>query len=274
MIEHIAQKIALNDGNAMPGYGFGCYQAHGEELAQAISTAWQCGYRLYDTAIFYRQEDTVGAALKPYRREDFFLVSKIWPTDFDRPLKGLDSSLKALQMDYLDAYLLHWPGTDQKLRLKTYETLLRAREAGKIVSVGVSNFMEPHLEEIKSNFGAYPPIDQFECHPAYREPQLCAFCDQHKFAVMAWSPLGRGDALAMDVIRSIAQDLGRTAAQVILRWHVQENRIAIPKSVHAKRIEENAKIFDFSLTAEQMAQIDALDSPQGRRGADPMQFSG
>lgn len=275
MIDSIGQRIALNDGNTMPGYGFGTYKADGQELPGGIATAWQCGYRLFDTAAFYGQEDIVGEGLKNYPLDEYFLISKIWPTAFDNPVKALDACLKLLKRDYLDGYLLHWPGKVEKARLGAWEKLLRCREEGKIRSLGVSNFLKVHLEEIAANFGACPAMNQIECHPVFSQPELCEFCREKHIAVMAWSPLGRGRNLNSETIVNIAKALRKTPAQVVLRWHVQEGRIAIPKSVHAERIRENAEIFDFALDGTQLKALDALDEGvKGRAGADPMTFAG
>lgn len=274
MLTSIAEKLNLSDGSSMPGYGYGCYKARGEELLMALETAWQTGYRLFDTAAYYENEKTVGQGLNTYQRTEYFLISKIWPTSFANPVKALDKSLNELGCGYLNAYLLHWPGTDLALMLSAYESLLKEKEKGKLRSLGVSNFLIHHLEEIKRQFGAYPPINQIEVHPWHQEKDVCGFCSRNQILVMAWSPLGRGHDLSDPVIEKIAKQVGKTAAQVILRWHIQENRVPIPKSVHSKRIVENAQVFDFSLSEENMTEIDALDKPDGRTGANPDTFGG
>lgn len=275
MITSISQKITLNDQTLMPGYGFGLYKAQGDELSRAIQTAYDCGYRLYDTAAFYQNEDITGHALARWPREDFYLVSKIWPTDFSHPVRALDQSLARLGQEYLNAYLLHWPGTDERAMLKCWEALTREQEKGKIISLGASNFLAEHLRKINAEFGVWPPMNQIEAHPRYQQPRLCDFCAAKGIAVMAWSPIGRGSDLDNPELVKIAQDTGKTTAQVILRWHVQHNRVPLPKSVHADRIRSNADIFGFTLTAEQMRAIDNLDQGlAGRRGADPLVFGG
>lgn len=274
MITSIDAKIGLNDGNEMPGYGYGCYKAKGSELLAALATAWEAGYRLYDTAAFYDNEETVAEGLAGKPLSAYFLVSKIWPSDFSHPVKALDLSLKKLSRDYLDGYLIHWPGTDLKLMLKAWEALLREREKGKIRTLGASNFLERHLEAVKAGFDHYPAINQIESHPFFSHSKLTEYCQQRKIAVMAWAPLGRGDSLTNPVIAKIAGAVGKTPAQVILRWQVQGGKIVIPKSVHANRIRENAAVFDFELTAGQMRAIDDLDRPDGNFGANPDTFTG
>lgn len=274
MIERTAQKIDLNDRVRMPGYGFGCYKIKGEPLLAALATAWEAGYRLYDTAAFYDNEETVGQALAGKPLDEYFLVSKIWPTSFGQPVKTLDTSLKKLGRDYLDGYLLHWPGTDARLMLNAYETLLREKEKGKIRTLGVSNFLERHLEELKKEFDLYPSLNQIEIHPWHQEKNLSEFCQKRGITVMAWAPLGRGHDVKDDAIVAIAREVGKTPAQVILRWQIQGDKVAIPKSAHADRIIENSRVFDFSLDNAQMAAIDKLNRPDGRTGADPDTFAG
>lgn len=271
MIENIADMVELANGMKMPGFGFGCYKAEGSQLQEAILTAAEAGYRLFDTASYYKNEGIVGQTVKRLAQTPF-LVSKIWPCDFDKPVKALDKSLKELEVEKLDGYLLHWPGLSQKLRLKAYETLLRQQEQGKIGILGVSNFMRGDLEEISREFGFWPPVNQVECHPYFPQKELCDFCQRNLIQVMAWSPLGRGGELADPVILAFSEEVNATSAQIILRWHIQNNVIPIPKSVHAKRIRENAHIFDFTLDEMQMLAIASLAKKDGRLGPDPADF--
>lgn len=275
MINSISQNVPLNDKGEIPGYGFGMYKAEGQQLLGAIADAFSAGYRLFDTAAFYGNEETVGQGIAGLPRQEIFLISKIWPTHFDRPVKSLDDTLLALKQDYLDACLLHWPGTDQKAMLHAFEALLGEREKGRIRHLGVSNFLPEHLRLVHSRFQLWPSINQIELHPWFQQPALCAFCKEQAIAVMVWSPLGRGTEFADATIGAIAQECGKTPAQVILRWHTQKNHIPIPKSVHASRIRQNADIFDFTLNGAQMAKLDGLDKgARGRRGADPLTFNG
>lgn len=274
MITGMDEKIALNDGNRMPGFGYGCYKARGRELLAALAAAWEAGYRLFDTAAFYDNEETVGQGLAGYPAEEYFLISKIWPTDFDRPAEALAASLKKLGRDCLDGYLLHWPGPDEKRMLTAWEAFLREKEKGRIRSLGASNFLERHLEAVNREFGHFPAINQIESHPFFSHRDLAGYCRHRSIAVMAWAPLGRGDAMRNATILEIAADARKTPAQVILRWQIQGGKVAIPKSVHPARIRENADVFDFALTDGQMRAIDSLDRPSGNFGANPATFAG
>lgn len=276
MLKNIEGKVLLRSGVEMPGYGFGVYKAHGRELIHAVDYALGCGYRYIDTASFYENEEDLGQALKKcgLPRDQLFVLSKIWPTQFSNPRKALEESLHKLGLERLDGYLLHWPGLNESLRLKTFEYLLEAREKGLIAVAGVSNFLVPHLDELHRHFGIWPDINQIEVHPLFQQKELRKYCREKEIHVVSWSPLGRGHSLALPRIDSIARQVERSPAQVILRWQIQQDLTPIPKSVHEARIRENAQVFDFELDARQMESIDALDLPdhQGRTGKDPMEW--
>lgn len=271
MIDSISQNVELNDGTTMPGFGFGCYKAEGVELQKAVLAAAEVGYKMLDTASYYKNEQIIGATLKKLPHK-MYVISKIWPCDFGKPVAALDRSLKELGLERLDAYLLHWPGLNRKLRLKAYEALLREQEKGKIGALGVSNFSEDHLQELQREFGFWPPINQIECHPFFAQESLCSFCAKNKIQVMAWSPLGRAHDMADPAIIMLAEEYDVSPAQIILRWHIQNDIVPIPKSVHPERIRQNAEIFAFDLSQTQMDIIDALSKPDGRRGPDPANF--
>lgn len=276
MIGNISEKIVLGDGSAMPGYGYGVYKASGREVVTGMACALACGYRYVDTASFYDNETEVGQAIKncQLRRDELFIVSKIWPTEFRKPVAALDASLRRLGLERLDGYLLHWPGLDGPARLKVFETLLEERRKGKIGALGVSNFTASHLTELHDNFGIWPAINQIEVHPRYQQRELCAFCADKGIQVVAWSPLGRGGGLAIPEVKDLSRAKGKTPAQIILRWHVQNGLVPIPKSVHDSRIRENSEVFDFALDEEQMRLMNGLELPDnaGRTGRDPLRW--
>lgn len=273
MINSISQLITLNDQASIPGYGFGCYKANNAELIHAVQSALDYGYVMFDTASYYKNEDVLGEAIRRYSKSRrIYIVSKIWPTQYDDIEHAVNSCLALLGKNKIDVLLMHWPGLNKKLRINAYAQLLKQKTLDKVGSIGVSNYLENHLMEIKEEFGNWPAINQIESHPYFPQQQLCDFCLQKNIAVMAWSPLGRGVELEDNTLIDIAHQLKVSTAQIILRWHIQHNRIPIPKSVHAQRIRINSEVFDFMLTEEQMKIIDNLARIDGRRGPDPLAF--
>ena len=270
-IRDIAEPVSLNDGTVMPGYGFGGYAAHGEEIINAIRWAVRDGYRYIDSAAMYGNEAEVGEAIRTcgVQREELFISSKIWPTRFDDPDASLAQSLRDLGIDALDCCLLHWPGTDRKQRLSAYEKLLRRREGGFVRRIGVSNFQIKHLEEIRSAFGSFPVLNQIELHPLYQERDLCAYCRENGIRLVAWGPLFRGKLMQHPAIVEIAAAHGKTPGQIILRWHIQKNHRIFPKSVTPARIRENLDIFDFELNQDQMSAIETLKDHNQKIGPNP-----
>lgn len=276
MITSVEDMITLKNGARMPGMGFGCAEAHGDELIRAIHKALEVGYRYIDTASVYNNEHTIGEAIRlsPFPRDKIFLLSKIWPTDFAKADIALDNILRRLGTDYLDACLLHWPGTSLSLRLKAIELLMRAQEEGKIRLWGVSNFLVCHLRELYGELKIFPVIDQIQVHPFFSQKEVRAYCHDHDIQVISWSPLGLGMELPLSFLWRLSRQIGKSEARILLRWHLQKNLIPIPKSVTPARIEENARLFDFSLDDHQMLVLDSLDLPYNaaRVGKDPMVF--
>lgn len=276
MISSISDTLRLNSGARMPGYGFGCYKASGPALSLAVREAVACGYRYIDTAAYYRNEAVVGQAVQDcgLPREELFVLSKIWPSDFDAVARALEQSLKRLDLEYLDGCLLHWPGMDSSRRLKAFEILLRLKEQGKIRVPGVSNFLAEHLKQLQENFGFWPALNQIEIHPFFSQSALRSFCADCDIRVISWSPLGRGRDLEHPTVRNLAASLDKTPAQIVLRWHLEKGLLPIPKSVHAERIRENGDVFGFSLNPAQIAALDALELPEGRgrMGPDPLSY--
>ena len=214
-IRDIAEPVSLNDGTVMPGYGFGCYAAHSEEIINAIRWAVRDGYRYIDSAAMYGNEAEVGEAIRTcgVQREELFISSKIWPTRFDDPDASLAQSLRDLGIDALDCCLLHWPGTDRKQRLSAYEKLLRRREEGFVRRIGVSNFQIKHLEEIRSAFGSFPVLNQIELHPLYQERDLCASCRENGIRLVLFTaPLPSGYLYNTDNYQSYVDALNTFCA--------------------------------------------------------------
>jgi len=264
----------LANGVEMPIFGLGVYKmTDPQETIEAITKALQVGYRAIDTASLYYNEEQVGEAIRHsgVAREDLFVTTKVWNSDqgYDNTLKAFETSLKKLNMNYVDLYLTHWP-VEGKYP-DTYRAIERLYEEKLIRVPGVSNHHTHHLEQLLRSANVPPMVNQVEAHPYLSQEPLRAFCREHQIAVTAWSPLGRGGVLQDETIVKIAEKYGKSAAQVVLRWHLQHNIMVIPKSVTPSRIEENANIFDFVLSSEDMTVIDGLNRNQ-RFGKDPDNF--
>jgi 2,5-diketo-D-gluconate reductase A len=268
--------ITLNDSHTIPQLGFGVFQVPPEETIDAVVHALRTGYRHIDTAALYGNEAEVSAAIKRagLAREDVFVTTKVWNDDQgrERTRRAFERSLDRLGFDYVDLYLIHWPAPAQDQYLETWETLIELREEGHTRSIGVSNFQIAHLERIIDATGVVPVLNQVELHPRLQLAELRAFHDERDIATEAWSPLGRGRILDDPVIGDIAGSIGRTPAQVVLRWHVQIGNIVIPRSVTPSRIEENFEIFDFELDGDALHAIEGLDDGD-RIGPDPATFA-
>jgi 2,5-diketo-D-gluconate reductase A len=263
-------SIDLDDRRAIPQRGFGVFQIPPSETARAVSLALEVGYRHIDTAEMYGNEAGVGEAIRAsgLDRADVFVTSKLDNGDHrpDDARKAFDASLSALGFDYVDLFLVHWPLPtlyDGDL-LSTWKTLEELRREGRARSIGVSNFQVAHLEAIAAGGDVMPAVNQIELHPYFLNDEVRAYGEAHGVATQAWSPIAQGKVLDDPVIAGIAGRLGRTPAQVVLRWHIQLGNIVFPKSVTPERIRENIDVFDFELSADQMAAIDGLDT--GHRG--------
>jgi len=253
--------ISLRTGVEMPVLGLGTAGASGRACVAAVCEALRLGYRLIDTASMYGNEKEVGEALRKsgVRREEVFITTKVATPDrgFASTLRACDQSLRLLGLDYVDLYLIHWPS--RRKRVETWRAMEELLKSGKARAVGVSNFMVHHLEELREASGLAPTVNQIEVSPFLQQREVVASCRDWGVQVEAYSPLTRGRRLGDSTLRRIGAENGRTPAQILLRWSLQHDFVAIPKSARPERIRENADVFDFSLEREDMDALDALD---------------
>jgi 2,5-diketo-D-gluconate reductase A len=265
--------VALRDGNTIPQLGLGVFQTPPETTAAVVQNALAAGYRHIDTAAVYVNEAGVGAALRAsgVRREEVFITTKLSNADqgFDAALRGFDNSVKRLGLDYVDLYLIHWPSPRRDLFVQSWRALARLQEDGRVRSIGVSNFSAEHLQRIIEETGVIPVLNQIELHPRFQQRALVEKHAALGIKTECWSPLGQGKVLTDPLIGAIASRLERTPAQVIIRWHLDNGLIVIPKSVTPSRITANLGVFDFTLSAADLAAIAGIDCTQGRIGPDP-----
>lgn len=266
------ETLMLNDGNTIPRLGLGVFQAtDGQEIA-AVTHALASGYRHIDTAAMYGNEVGVGQAIadSDVDRSDIFITTKVWNERIrnGETSASIDESLAKLSLDSVDLMLLHWPVEG---RVQAWNDLIAAKADGRVKSIGVSNFLPEHLDEIVEATGVVPVLNQVEYHPWIEPVDIIAAAQRHDIAIEAWSPLMRGRLASEPVLVELAAELGRTEAQVALRWLLQKDVVVIPKSVTPARIESNAQIFDFELDAEAMARMNGIER-QGRIGPDPADF--
>jgi 2,5-diketo-D-gluconate reductase A len=268
--------VDLNDGNRMPQLGFGVFQVPAEETAEAVRRALETGYRLIDTAAAYGNEEGVRDAVRASEldREQVFITTKLFNNDHGRDAarRAFEESLSKLGGDYIDLYLIHWPVPKRDRYVETWEALCALREAGRVRSIGVSNFQIEHLERIIQATGVVPAVNQIELHPRLQQAELRRFHSEHGIITEAWSPLGKGELLDDPVIEEIAAAHDRTPAQVVLRWHMELGNVVIPKSVTPSRIEENFRVFDFELSDADMRRLSALERGE-RTGPHPDTFA-
>ena len=267
-------SYALHNGVYMPYLGLGVYLSKdGTEVINAVKWALEAGYRHIDTAAIYGNENGVGHGVREsgIPREDIFLVSKVWNSDqgYESTLKAFDESLHRLKTDYLDLYLIHWP-VKGKYK-ETWKALEHLYEQKRIRAIGVSNFLQHHLEDLLKDAAIVPMVNQVEYHPYLAQPALKSFCELREIQYEAWSPLMQGHVFEIDVFKKMAARYHKTIAQIVLRWDLQKGVVTIPKSSKKDRIIDNANIFDFELSDTDMALLDGLD--RGKRfGPDPDTF--
>jgi 2,5-diketo-D-gluconate reductase A len=269
-------RIELNDGASIPQLGLGTFRVPPDETARVVTEALEVGYRHLDTAQMYGNEEGVGKAIATsgLPREDLYVTTKL-DNGFHRPddaHRAFDDSLARLGLDRVDLFLIHWPlpmHYDGDF-VSTWQTLLQLRADGRATSVGVSNFQPDHLEQIVTETGVAPAINQVECHPFFRNDPVRTANEQHGVVTEAWAPIAKGRVADDEVVARIASELGRTPAQVALRWHLQHGHVVFPKTTRIERLRENFALFDFELSEDQMSALDTLDRGEaGRLGAHP-----
>lgn len=277
MMNHLQDTIKLNNGVAMPGLGLGVFKVANDAAADIVKNAIEVGYRSIDTAAIYGNEAGVGEGIKhaltstDLKREDLFITSKVWNNglSYEETKAAYEESLQKLGIEYLDLYLIHWPGKSKYA--EAWRALEDLYKEGKIKAIGVCNFNISHLQDLLKTATVTPAINQVEFHPRLQQVALRAYCQEHNIQLEAWSPLMQGELLEDETIAKIADKYGKSNAQVILRWDLQNGVITIPKSSHKERMIQNAAIFDFSLTDEEMAIINTMNQDQ-HVGPDPESF--
>lgn len=257
MVKSLNDTVTLNNGVEMPWFGLGVFKVEdGNQVVDAVKAAIRNGYRSIDTAAVYKNETGVGKAIKEsgVKREDLFITSKVWNTDqgYDKALEAFDASLNRLGLDYLDLYLIHWPGPNADTFKDTWRALEKLYKDGKVRAIGVSNFYIQHLEELLKDAEVVPAVNQVEFHPKLTLVELRQYAKEKGIQIEAWSPLMQGKLLDHDVLKDIAARYNKSVAQVILRWDLQSGVVTIPKSINEERIKQNADIFDFELSKEDM----------------------
>ena len=267
------EQMKLNDGSTIPQLGLGVWQVDPAITAEVVSWGIEAGYRSIDTAEGYANEEGVGQAIREtgVPRNELFITSKLrnGAHQRDLALKAFDETMEKLGIEQLDLFLIHWPVPSQGRYVEAWKTLIELRDAGRVRSIGVSNFNQDHLERIIGETGVTPAVNQIELHPRFQQRDKREFHARHDIKIESWSPLGSGRLLQDPTIEKIARKHGKSVAQTIVRWHLQEGLIVIPKSIHRDRIVSNFDVFGFELDSEDLKTINEMDSPDGRTGPNP-----
>ena len=267
-VQKLSDTFKLSNGYEIPCVGFGTWQITDEEVVvKSVTDAISAGYRHIDTAAAYENEESIGKAIKlsGVKREDLFVTSKVWNTErgYDKAMKAFEKTINRLGLDYLDLYLIHWPASSsqfdnwEELNLGTWKAMCELYKAGKIKAIGVSNFMEHHLSALMKT-EVKPMVNQIEYHPGFMQEETVKFCKENNILVEAWSPLGSGRLLDNQMLKDMAEKYGKTAAQVCLRACLQNGVVPLPKSATSSRINQNADIFDFEISANDMEKINSM----------------
>jgi diketogulonate reductase-like aldo/keto reductase len=272
-IQQITDYTVLNNGVQMPWLGLGVFQVEdGDQVISSVRYALEAGYRSIDTAAGYRNETGVGAAIKQsdIPREQLFITTKLANSDqgYESTLRAFEESRRKLDLEYIDLYLIHWPGKDKYK--ETWKAFEKLQKDGYIRAIGVSNFQIHHLEALKQDSSTIPAVNQVEYHPLLNQQELLQYCKREGIQLEAWSPIMKGN-LDLPQITGLAEKYGKTPAQIVLRWDLQHGVVTIPKSVRQERGQENANIFDFTLSEDDMNVLDQMNQHH-RFGPDPDKF--
>ncbi|GGB02400.1 aldo/keto reductase [Macrococcus hajekii] len=276
------QVVTFHNGNTMPKVGLGTFRVEeGQQLVEAVKHAIVSGYRSIDTARIYDNEKSVGEGIRQgieaagISRSDLFITTKLWLDDFgyESALEAYQASLDRLGLDYVDLYLLHWPGTDEQLYFDSWKALEKLYNDGKVRNIGVSNFAIQHFERLLEVASVKPVINQVEFTPYLNQKELRDYMKEKFIVAESWSPLMNGEILTNEVVMNIAEKHGKSPAQIIIRWNIENDVVIIPKSVTPERIEENLNVYDFELTKEDHYELDQLNEDR-RVGPDPADYNG
>lgn len=272
------ERLKLSNGNEIPLVGFGTYKIKDpNEAYNSVKMALEAGYTHIDTAAYYENEAMVGKAIREsgIPREELFVTSKLWKTElgYEKAMAGFERTMKEIGLDYLDLYLIHWPASPtheenwEEINLETWRAFIDIYKSGKVKAIGVSNFLPHHLKALMGT-EIVPMVNQIEIQPGFMQKETVDYCRENGIIVEAWSPLGRGRVLDNPLLMELAEKYGKTVAQISLRWEVQNGIVTLPKSTHEERIKSNFDIFNFELSSEDMAKIDAME-PYGNTGHHP-----
>lgn len=267
--------FTMHDGSRIPCIGYGTYKTSDEEVCDAVRAALKAGYRHIDTAAFYKNESGIGRAIADcgVPREELFITSKVWNTDrgYENAKRAFAETMERLSLEYLDLYLIHWPANKKQfgdkagqINAETWRALEELHAEGKVRAIGLSNFLPHHIEDLMKTARIKPMVDQIEFHPGWAQMEVSEYCQKNGIVVEAWSPLGRKDALDNGTLRAIGEKYKKSTAQVCVRWVLQHGILPLPKTVNPERMAENADVFDFELTKEEMQVIDKLENLGGQ----------